>query len=308
MSEPAPSARPASGRPTSPPIAATGPSTGPSTTLSGLEADLAALSGVVSVWCGPPGGPPAYARDPDATHYAASTMKLAVMAAAYRLAEEGALDLDDEVRVHDDFGSAVGDGAVYHSTADYDSDPLPWERLGHTASLRWLVRRMIVRSSNLATNLVLERVGLPAVAAAWAATGARHSVVTRGIQDYAAQDAGRSNLVTAADLAGMLGALQARTLASPTACAQMLDVLLDQEMKADVVQGLPPGTAVAHKNGWVDNVRHSAALVLPTDAAPYVLVTCVSAELDEAAGCAVVARVAAASWADRNGLSQPPRK
>ncbi|MGW5361532.1 serine hydrolase [Actinopolymorpha pittospori] len=304
MSAPAPSARPGPGRPTSAPIA---PPIAPPT-LTALEADLAALPGVVSVWCGPPGGPPAYVREPDATHDAASTMKLAVMAAAYRLAEEGALDLDEEVRVHNDFGSAVGDGAVYHATADYDSDPLPWERLGRSASLRWLVRRMIVRSSNLATNLVLERVGLPAVAAAWAATGARHSVVTRGIQDYAAREAGRSNLVTAADLAGMLGALQARALASPTACAQMLEVLLDQEMTADVVQGLPPGTAVAHKNGWVDNVRHSAALVLPTDAAPYVLVTCVSAELDDAAGCAVVARVAAASWADRHGLSQPPRK
>ena len=36
----------------------------------------------MSVWCGPPGGPPALARLVDTPHYAASTMKVAVLAAA----------------------------------------------------------------------------------------------------------------------------------------------------------------------------------------------------------------------------------
>ncbi|MGW0227119.1 serine hydrolase [Actinopolymorpha singaporensis] len=261
-----------------------------------LDAELDALPGRASVWFGRPGQAPAYVREPDATHYAASTMKVAVLAAAYRLADEGLLDLDEQVPVHDDFESATGDGTSYHATADYDSDPEPWALLGRSAGLRWLARRMIVRSSNLATNLVLERVGLPAVAAAWATAGARSSVVARGIQDYGAEQAGLSNLVTAADLAGLFTALYDGTLASAPACAQMLTVLLGQEVTQDVVRGLPPGTPVAHKNGWVEGIRHSAALVLPGDAPPYVLVTCVSADLDEDAGCAVVARVAAATW------------
>lgn len=268
-----------------------------------LDAELDALPGRASVWFGRPGQAPAYVREPDATHYAASTMKVAVLAAAYRLADQGLLDLDEQVPVHDDFESATGDGSNYHATADYDSDPEPWALLGQSAGLRWLARRMIVRSSNLATNLVLERVGLPAVAAAWSAAGARHSVVARGIQDYGAEQAGLSNLVTAADLGALLTALYDGTLASPQACAQMLTVLLGQEVTQDVVAGLPAGTPVAHKNGWVDGVRHSAALVLPGDAPPYVLVTCVSADLDEQAGCDVVARVAAATWTVRANAS-----
>ena len=73
--------------------------------------------------------------------------------------------------------------------------------------LRWLADRMIVRSSNLATNIVIGQVGLPAVAEAWALAGARHSVTGRGIEDFAAREAGITNLVTAADLAALLGAL-----------------------------------------------------------------------------------------------------
>jgi beta-lactamase class A len=277
-------------------------------TLARLQPTLDAVPGTVSVWCGPPGRPPVYARLPDEPHYAASTMKVAVMAAAYRLAEAGRLDLDAEVLVHDEFPSALGDGTTYRSTADYDNDPQPWERLGRTARLRWLVRRMIVRSSNLATNLVLERVGMAAVAEVWAAVGARRSTVARGIQDYAAEDAGLSNVVTASDLAALLAAVYLgarrsahgdRALASPEACEEMLSNLLAQEVTDDVVRGLPPGTAVAHKNGWVDGIRHSAAVVLPPDAPAYVLVTCVSAPLGDEEACDLVARVAAASWSDR---------
>lgn len=271
--------------------------------LRALEPHLAAVPGTVSIWCGSvsatAAGEPAYAREPHAVHYAASTMKLPVMVAAYRLADAGVLDLDSEVLIHDDFVSATGSG-TYRSTADYDADPEPWERMGKTVPLRWLVRRMIVRSSNLATNLVLERVDGLSIARALHHAGARRSVVSRGIQDYAAESAGLSNLVTAADLAALLASIQNETIASAEACTQMLGVLLAQEIDVDVVQGLPRGTRVAHKNGWVDNIRHSAALILPEDRPPYVLATCVSADMTEAEGRELVAKVAAASWADRH--------
>ncbi|MEQ7125861.1 serine hydrolase [Actinopolymorpha sp. B11F2] len=277
--------------------------------LCALGAELAAVPGTVSVWCGHPGAGPAYSLNADHTHYAASTMKVAVMIAAYQLAETGELDLDAEVAVHDEFVSAAGRGATYRSTADYDSDPEPWRFLGRTAPLRWLVRRMIVRSSNLATNLALERVGPEPVAAAWRAADARHAVVTRGIQDEPAQQAGLANLVTASDLAGLMGALalgaEARTRwghVSPAGCREMLDVLRAQEITEDVVRGLPPGTPVAHKNGWVDGIRHSVALVHPPDAPAYLLVSCTTAPLSHDDGCALAARVAAASWADRFSL------
>src|SRR5690606_8128549 len=111
------------------------------------------------------------------------------------MAEQGALDLDDEVFVHHQFTSAVG--GPYQVSSGYDSDPQVWQRLGTTASLWWLLKRMIVRSSNLATNLALERTGYIPVQEVWRACDAKHSLTRRGIEDYAAAEAGVDNEVTA---------------------------------------------------------------------------------------------------------------
>jgi beta-lactamase class A len=198
----------------------------------------------------------------------------------------------------------LGSG-TFRNDRDYDNDAEPWDRLGESAPLRWLVRRMIIKSSNLATNLVLEQVwsrDSDAVAAVWRDAGATLSVTARGIEDYAAHDAGLTNLVTASDLASLLVAIRGNRLASAAACTEMLDVLLAQEVDDDIVKGLPVGTRVAHKNGWVEGIRHSAALVLPDDAPEFVLATCISAPLGDGEGQDLVARIAAAAWADRHAV------
>jgi len=164
---------------------------------------------------------------------------------------------------------------------------------------------MIVASSNVAANLILARVGLPAVAAAWRLAGARHSTVGRGIEDSAAADAGITNLVTAADLAALLGAIVVGRAATPAACVEMLDVLCAQERTEDLAAGLPTGTRIAHKNGWVRGVRHAAGVVFPADAPPFTLAVCTTTALPDADACALIAEVAAASWAARHVLGPP---
>jgi beta-lactamase class A len=280
--------------------------------LSEMDSELAAVPGTVSVWCGQIGGPPAYEREADATHYAASTMKVAVLAALYRSAERGLVALDTPVPVRNEFESAAPGAPPFGCARSDDNDGEVWTRLGAVAPLGWLARRMIVKSSNLATNLVLGRVGLPAVAEVWRLAGARHSVTGRGIEDAAAREAGITNLVTAADLAALLGAIAAGAtgvgalLAGPQAYRDMLEILCAQEQREDLAAGLPAGTRIAHKNGWVRGIRHGAGVVFPSDAPPYAVVVCTTTTLpasghggdDEA--CRLLARVAAASWADRH--------
>lgn len=271
-------------------------------TFASLEGDLAAAGGTVSVWCGRLDGPPAYARLPDHPHYPASTMKLAVMAALYRLADAGVLPLDTEVAVHDEFTSAAPDGPRFRVDPAEDSDTQVWERVGGSATLRWLAERMIVRSGNLATNLVLEHVGTAAVAQAWQAAGATHSFVRRGIEDFPAERAGVTNKVTAADLARMLGAIVNKRLASADACDEMREILLSQELAVDLPTGLPPGTPFAHKNGWITGIRHGAGVVFPADAPPYALVVCTSTSRPDEEMVQLLARVAEASWLARHDL------
>jgi beta-lactamase class A len=266
--------------------------------LRALGERLDAAGGTVSVWCGPPGGEPTFRRLADQTHYAASTMKLPLLVAAYRMADAGDLDLDQEVKVHADFRSASG-GSAYQMSRDYDSDDEPWQRLGQKVPLRWLLRRMVGRSSNLATNLVLEQVGLRPVAQVWQRCGAHHSVTARGIEDHAAEREGMTNLVTAADLAAVLAGIATGEAASAAACDEMLVGLAANANRDNIPAGLPVGTYVAHKDGWVDGVAHDAGLIRPPDAPPYVLVVCCTAPLSEAAGWGLIAEVAAASWSDR---------
>ena len=281
-----------------------------------LDVRLERVPGTVSAYVGRLDADPTWTRHADATHYAASTMKVAVLVALHRAAEAGRLDLDAPVPVRNTFDSALPGAPRFSCARHYDNDDAVWERVGGTASLRWLADRMIVRSSNLATNLVIAHVGLPAVAEVWALAGARHSVTGRGIEDFAAREAGVTNLVTAADLAALLGELalgatRPGPLAAPAGCAAMLDVLLAQEHREDLAAGLPEGTRIAHKNGWVRGVRHGAGVVYPDDADPYVVVLCTTTDLADGGptgeeveddACRLIADVSAEVWRARHEL------
>ncbi|HEX5541165.1 MAG TPA: serine hydrolase [Micromonospora sp.] len=287
-----------------------------------LDRHLAAAPGTISVYVARLGAAPAYTRLADAPHYAASTMKVPVLAALYRAGEAGLLDLDMPVPVCNEFDSAQPGAPRFGNSQDDDNDDEVWDRIGSSVSLRWLARRMIVRSSNLATNVVLSHVGLAAVTGVWALVGARHSVTGRGIEDQVAREAGIDNVVTAADLAALFNAiaLGARRsgpgpvaggvrglrpvarIAAPDTCTAMLEVLLAQERREDLAAGLPPGTRVAHKNGWVRGVRHGAGVVLPDDAPPFVIAVCATTGLASDATRRLIARVSAQAWAARHLL------
>ncbi|WP_034593530.1 serine hydrolase [Hamadaea tsunoensis] len=275
--------------------------------LDALRPDLEALTstgGTVSIWAGPIDGPPAYAWNEDAGHYAASTMKVAVMAAAFRAAERDELDLGAQVDIVNRFTSAHPGAPAYAIDADDDNDEAVTSRIGGRADLGWLIERMIVRSSNLATNLVIEQLGGTAgVNEVWRAVGAKRSVTGRGIEDAAAREAGVTNTVTAADLAALFSALARHDIATTESCDAMLRILLAQEYRDDLPAGLPEGTPVAAKNGWVTGVRHGAAVVLPDDEPPFTLVICTSTDLGEAEGAALVARIAEAAWRDRKAFT-----
>jgi beta-lactamase class A len=269
--------------------------------LDSFLSRLPASRGSFSVWAGPVAGEPVTAHTVCEQHYAASTMKLALVIAAYREAELERLDLDGEVGVHNDFHSAA-DGTPFSLDPTDDSDPRVWQRLGSRVALRWLCSRAIVRSSNLATNLVLEVVGPQAVAETLARADATRSCITRGIEDATARAAGMTNLVTARDLAVTLQRLAGGSLLSVRGSTEVLGFLGAQQINDGIPAGLPPCTPVAHKSGWVDGVSHDAALITPPDAAPFIFIMCTTSELAEQEGLDLIAAGAAAAWDDRKAL------
>ena len=114
---------------------------------------------------------------------------------------------------------------------------------------------MLAVSDNASTNVLLERVGLDAVADEIARLGLRHTAVRRLMMR-----AGPENETTAVDLAFGLY----RLLEEPFAG----DLVAALTVAADAESFLPyalPGVAVAAKSGELDSVRHEVALLRDAD-------------------------------------------
>jgi len=205
----------------------------------------------------------------DLVLHAASTMKVPVMMDLFRRHEAGELSLDETMEVGVTFKSIV-DGSPYQMTADEDSDGQVYSLVGTRASLRLLNEAMITRSSNLATNLLIERLGAQRVRETVAALGADGMTVLRGVEDIKAFEAGRSNSTTAEALLILFEAIAKGKVAGPSSTRAMIDVLSRQQFRDGIPAGLPPNSRVAHKTGSITEIHHDAALVLADR--PYVLV------------------------------------
>ena len=204
--------------------------------------------------------------------HAASTMKVPVMIQIFRDADAGLLRLDDSVPVHATFPSLLDDSPFDVDRAD-DSDSTLYLRLGGKTSVRELLELMITRSSNLATNLLIERVGAERAQRTARSLGAWSIQVLRGVEDGKAYRAGLNNTTTARDLGVLLAAIAQGRAASPASCSEMLAILGRQEFNEGIPAGLPAGTRVAHKTGWIGEVvYHDAAIVYLPRGGSYVLV------------------------------------
>jgi beta-lactamase class A len=234
----------------------------------------------------------------DAEFHAASTMKVPVMIELFRQADRGALALDQPVLLVNRFGSIV-DGSPYAVSPADDSDSAMYARVGERVPLRELIERMIVRSSNLATNAAIALADPARVTATARALGASRIEVLRGVEDQKAYDQGLNNTTTAADLATLMAAIANDRAASPAACAEMRDILSRQEFNGEIPAGVPPGTRVAHKTGQITGVLHDAAIVYPPAGEPYVLVVLTRAIPDEAVARSLIADISRLVWESR---------
>jgi beta-lactamase class A len=203
--------------------------------------------------------------------HAASTMKTPVMVELYKQAAEGKFSLDDSVLIKNEFKSIV-DGSTYSLSATDDSDTLIYKHIGEKRTLYSLMYDMIIWSSNLATNIVIEQVGAKNVTQTLRDIGANNIQVLRGVEDGKAYQAGLNNVTTAYDLMLLFEKIGNREIVSAEACDAMINVLLDQKFKSVIPAKLPQDVKVAHKTGWFTSVRHDSGIVFLPDGKKYVLV------------------------------------
>jgi beta-lactamase class A len=220
---------------------------------------------------------------PDLPFHPASTIKLAVMMEFYHQAAQGEFSLDEQLPVKNSFLSLV-DQSEFSLSPDDDSETELYRQIGEQLSLRDLTRRMIVFSSNLAGNMLIEKLGAARITRFMQSLGTNDLVIRRGLEDKKAYALGMDNSATARSLMQILLRLARRTVVSPAASDEMIAILRQQHFNEGIPAQLPADVSVAHKTGWLDQVYHDAAIVYPPRHSPYVVVVLTSglSEKDEA--------------------------
>jgi beta-lactamase class A len=231
--------------------------------------------------------------EPDKVFHAASTMKVPVMIELFRQAEAGQLRLEDPLPIVNEFHSIV-DGSVYPLRVGDDSDAEVYKAVGKTMTLHELCEAMITVSSNLAANLLIERLGVENIRATVARLGAAGMDVRRGVEDQKAFDRGLNNTTTARGLAVLMQKLASGEAVSARADAEMVAILKRQKFNLAIPAGVPDGTPIAHKTGTITKIHHDAAIVYGPR--PYVLVILVRGIQDEKESSALMAAISKEIW------------
>jgi beta-lactamase class A len=206
----------------------------------------------------------------DQWFHAASTIKVPVLLGVFAVIQQGALRPESRVHVRNRFLSAA-DGRPYRIDSSRDSNADVHARIGHTMQVRELARHMIVTSSNLATNLLIDLVGLGDIQRALDRLGLHGVELRRGVEDIPAHERGINNRVTAAGLVQALRILEEDGRFAPELRQEMLDILHAQEFRGGIPAGLPDEARVANKTGDISTVAHDAGIVYLPEREPYVI-------------------------------------
>ena len=204
--------------------------------------------------------------------HAASTMKTPVLLELLRRVDAGSVKLTDELVVKNEFKSLV-DGSPF-SIGLEDNDGPTIAYLGKSVPISFLAREMIVRSSNLATNILLTFLGPAEVQKFTDELGAPTVKVRRCVEDTKAFEKGMNNETDAAGMGTVMEAVVRTPKLSAAAKAKAWEILIGQTFNEEIPAGLHPqsGAVVAHKTGSMSTSQHDAAIVRLPDGREYVLV------------------------------------
>jgi beta-lactamase class A len=204
--------------------------------------------------------------------HAASTMKIPVMIELFHQVRQGKVKLGDSLPIQNEFRS-LADGSTFTLDPKDDSETDLYKAVGQTRTLSQLCELMITVSSNFATNLMIQKLGVENIRATVRALHADGMNVLRGVEDNKAFAKGLNNTTTAEGLAVLLEAIAKGEAVDADASRQMVEILERQKFNEGIPAGLPANTHVAHKTGELTKLHHDAAIVYAKR--PFVLVVLV---------------------------------
>jgi beta-lactamase class A len=222
--------------------------------------------------------------------HAASTMKTPVMIEVFKQARAGKFKLSDSILVKNEFKSIV-DGSPFSLDISDDSADDMYKKIGQKMTIYDLTYQMIIVSSNLATNVLIDLVDAKNANATMRTLGANDIQVLRGVEDSKAFRLGMNNTVTAYDLMTIFEKLAQEKVVSPEDSKGMIKILLDQKFREKIPAKLPKEVKVAHKTGSITGVQNDSGIVYLPDGRKYVLVLLSRKLKDEKKGVEALADI-----------------
>lgn len=205
----------------------------------------------------------------DRHFHAASTMKVAILLAIVKAIDDERVRPNDTLHVRNQFFSAI-DGTPFRIDAESDGYPQLHKLIGRTAKISDLTEWMIVSSSNLATNLLLDYITVEQTQRVLRDAGVSGIELRRGVDDTKAHEQNFNNETTANGLVELFATLRGDFLSKPSRDLA-IKILLEQRFNSMIPASLPAHASVAHKTGEISTACHDAGIVYLPEREPYIL-------------------------------------
>ncbi|MDP1816602.1 MAG: serine hydrolase [Leadbetterella sp.] len=199
--------------------------------------------------------------------HAASTMKTPVMLEIFNQEKQGKFKISDSIIVQNEFESIV-DKSRYSLSINDDSDDILYRKIGQKMTIHDLTYEMMTKSSNLATNILIDKVGAKNVMKLLSSLNIKENIVLRGVEDQKAFEAGLNNKTTPF---GLMQIFEHIALTQPSN-SLMMEILFEQKFNEIIPAHLPKTVKVAHKTGSITGVQHDSGIVFLPDGRKYVLI------------------------------------
>lgn len=188
---------------------------------------------------------------------AASLVKIPIMVACFKAAQEGRLDLSEKhvLRREDRVG---GSGILRRM------------RNGRSFTYSQLIDYMVTESDNIACNIMIDRLGFDYINQVFEELGLEKTRLNRKMIDFAARDQGIENYTTAAEMTGLLDRIYHHRCFNAEISERCLAVLKRQKINDRLPRYLPKEVTVAHKTGLEKEVCHDAGIVF-TPSGDYII-------------------------------------
>jgi len=182
----------------------------------------------------------------------ASTIKILIMSELLNRVNQGTLSLDDKIEITPDLMTG-GDGILKEL------------KPGNKFTLEEIMTLMIIVSDNMATNILINLLGMDNINKTIQALGLKNTKLQRRMMDSEAAKQGKENLITANDLAHVLELIYNGKNVNEKYSRLMLDVLKRQQVRGRLDLYLPEDVLIAHKTGDLDKLEHDAGIVFLPD-------------------------------------------